>query len=601
MNKPQAHAGATPPAALKANSNAATVIAVGALLYLAAAWLIDDKYYQLILTLVPIWATVGVAWNLFSGYSGLMSFGHAAFFGLGAYTVAILLATYGISPWLGIPLAAVVGGLSGLLIGLPTLRLRGHYFALAMLAYPLALLYLFEWMGYQEVALPMHRESPLSFMQFSDQRIYVLLAVLLLVLALAINLRVVRSRFGLSLLAIKQNEPAAMGAGIHPRLWKLRALVLSAALTGLAGGLYAVVLVIVTPPAVFSMHVSAQPLIVTLFGGVAVLFGPVLGALTLVPLGEVLHAELGDKLPGIQGVVFGAAIILIVLVAPEGLIPWVQAKLARRRAAPPAAPDFQAESFVRAAAEAQAAPPQTLLSVRNLGIRFGGLQALGGVSFEVRQGEILGIIGPNGAGKTTLFNALNGFITPSSGSVTIAGRELVGQAPYEICSAGVGRTFQIVRPFARLSILDNVVIGAFCQEANDAAAYVRAGEAIAAVGLAGREQRIGGSLTTVELRLMEVARALAARPRVLLLDEILAGLGANEVEHMLHVIDRVRRSGVTVVIIEHTMQAMVRLADRLLVLDHGEVLAAGDPQTVTNDPAVIEAYLGKKWLHRAEA
>ncbi|MGS0753552.1 branched-chain amino acid ABC transporter permease [Roseateles sp. GG27B] len=255
---------------MKANSNAAATIAVGALLYLALAWLINDKYYQLILTLVPIWATVGVAWNLFSGYSGLMSFGHAAFFGLGAYTVAILLATYGISPWLGIPLAAVVGGLSGLLIGLPTLRLRGHYFALAMLAYPLALLYLFEWMGYQEVALPMHRESPLSFMQFSDQRIYVLLAVLLLVLALAINLRVVRSRFGLSLLAIKQNEPAAMGAGIHPRLWKLRALVLSAALTGLAGGLYAVVLVIVTPPAVFSMHVSAQPLIVTLFGGAAV-------------------------------------------------------------------------------------------------------------------------------------------------------------------------------------------------------------------------------------------------------------------------------------------------------------------------------------------
>ena len=594
----------TAPASLKANSNAATIIAVGALLYLALAWLINDKYYQLILTLVPIWATVGVAWNLFSGYSGLMSFGHAAFFGLGAYTVAILLATYGISPWLGIPLAAVVGGLSGLLIGLPTLRLRGHYFALAMLAYPLALLYLFEWMGYQEVALPMHREAPLSFMQFSDQRIYVLLAVLLLVLALAINLRVVRSRFGLSLLAIKQNEPAAMGAGIHPRLWKLRALVLSAALTGLAGGLYAVVLVIVTPPAVFSMHVSAQPLIITLFGGVAVLFGPVLGALSLVPLGEVLHAELGDKLPGIQGVVFGAAIILIVLLAPEGLIPWVQARLARlarRRAAAPAAPDFHAEPFVRAAAEAQTAAPHTLLSVRDLGIRFGGLQALNQVSFEVFEGEILGIIGPHRAGKTTLFNALHGFIQPRAGSVALAGRELVGQAPYQICSAGVGRTFQIVRPFARLSILDNVVIGAFCQEPNDAAAYVRAGEAIAAVGLGGREQRIGGSLTTVELRLMEVARALAARPRVLLLDEILAGLGANEVEHMLHVIARLRRSGVTVVIIEHTMQAMVRLADRLLVLDHGEVLAVGDPQIVTNDPAVIEAYLGKKWLHRAEA
>ena len=583
------------------------LIVIGALLYLGATATVTDKYYQLVLTLVPIWATVGVAWNLFSGYSGLMSFGHAAFFGLGAYTVAIGLATFGLSPWLGIPLAAGVGAVSGLLVGLPTLRLRGHYFALAMLAYPLALLYVFEWLGYQEVALPMHREAPLAFMQFTDQRIYVLLAVALLVLALALNLRVARSRFGLSLLAIKQNEPAAMASGIHPRLWKLRALVLSAALTALAGGLYAIVLVIVTPPAVFSMHVSAQPLIVTLFGGVAVLFGPVLGALTLVPLGEVLHAELGDKLPGIQGVVFGGAIILIVLAAPAGLIPWVQALVARlaaqRRAAPPVPPDFPATTFVRAQRNADAGVAHrpslvttNLMTVRDLGVRFGGLHALAGVSFEVRQGEVLGIIGPNGAGKTTLFNALNGFIAPSSGSVSISGLELVGKPPHQVCSAGVGRTFQIVRPFARLSILDNVVVGAFCHEARDADAYARAMEAIAAVGLSGREARIGSTLTTVELRLLELARALAARPKLLLLDEILAGLGSNEVEHLLHVIDRLRSAGITVVIIEHTMQAMVRLADRLLVLDHGVVLAQGDPQSVTNNPAVIEAYLGKKWL-----
>lgn len=579
-------------------------IVIGALLYLGATATVSDKYLQLILTLVPIWATVGVAWNLFSGYSGLMSFGHAAFFGLGAYTVAIGLATFGLSPWFGIPIAAVVGAVSGLLIGLPTLRLRGHYFALAMLAYPLALLYVFEWLGYQEVALPMHREAPLAFMQFADQRVYVALAVAMLVLALALNLRVARSRFGLSLLAIKQNEPAAMASGIHPRLWKLRALVLSGALTALAGGLYAVVLVIVTPPAVFAMHVSAQPLIVTLFGGVAVLFGPVLGALTLVPLGEVLHAQLGDVLPGIQGVVFGAAIILIVLIAPAGLIPWAQARLARvaarRGTALPVPPDFPATTFVRAVAATTAHRPSlvptNLLAVRDLGVRFGGLQALAGVSFEVRQGEVLGIIGPNGAGKTTLFNALNGFITPSSGSVAIAGLELVGKPPYAVCSAGVGRTFQIVRPFARLSILDNVVVGAFCHEKRDADAYVRAMEAITAVGLAGREARIGSTLTTVELRLLELARALAARPKLLLLDEILAGLGTNEVEHLLHVIDRLRSAGITVVIIEHTMQAMVRLADRLLVLDHGVVLAQGEPEAVTNNPAVIEAYLGKKWL-----
>jgi branched-chain amino acid transport system permease protein len=576
-------------------------IAIGAGLYLALAFLVNDKYYQLILTLVPIWATVGVAWNLFSGYSGLMSFGHAAFFGLGAYAVAILLATFGLSPWLGVIVAAGVGAIAGLLVGLPTLRLRGHYFALAMLAYPLALLYLFEWMGYQEVALPMHRDAPFAYMQFSDQRIYVVLAVLLLVGALLLNLRVARSRFGLSLLAIKQNEPAAMGAGIDPRRWKLRALILSAALTGLAGGLYAVVLVIVTPAAVFGMHVSAQALIVSLFGGVATLFGPVVGALALVPLGEALNAELGDKLPGIQGVVFGAAIILIVLIAPEGLIPRVQARLrARRRDTEPAPPAFDSPTFVRATT-APATAPRTLLTVRGLSVGFGGLKALSDVGFEVHEGEILGIIGPNGAGKTTLFNTLNGFIAPLSGSVSLTGSELVGKPPYEVCRAGVGRTFQVVRPFARLSILDNVVVGAFCKEPGDAAAYARARETIDAVGLSGREARIGSVLTTVELRLMELARALAAKPRLLLLDEILAGLGANEVEHLLHAIELVRATGVTVIIIEHTMHAMVRLADRLLVLDHGVVLAQGDPKVVTSDPAVVEAYLGKRWVARAEA
>ncbi len=577
------------------------VMAAAAMLYLALAGVVGNRYYQLIMTLVPIWATVGVAWNLFSGYSGLMSFGHAAFFGLGAYTVAIGLANFGITPWLGIPAAAVVGALAGLLVGLPTLRLRGHYFALAMLAYPLALLYLFEWMGFQEVALPMHREAPALYMQFADQRLYVLLAVALLLLALWVSLRISSSRFGLTLLAIKQNEPAAMAAGIDPRVAKLRALVLSAALTALAGGLYAVVLLIVTPAAVFGMHVSAQPLIVTLFGGVATLFGPVLGALALVPMGEVLHAELGDQLPGIQGVVFGAAIILIVLVAPAGLLPWVQARWAARKAPSAAAfPAFNAQPFERNASPA--ALGATLLEVRDLSVRFGGLQALSNVSFDVQEGEILGIIGPNGAGKTTLFNALNGFIAPATGSVRVKGSELVGRAPYAVCRAGLSRTFQHVRAFARLSVLSNVVVGAFSSTTTDAQANARAAAAIATVGLAGREHRLGGALTTVELRLLELARALAARPKLLLLDETLAGLGAGEVEHALHVIEAVRRSGVTVVIIEHTMPAMVRLADRLLVLDHGVVIAQGAPQTVTADPAVIQAYLGKRWLaHHAQA
>ena len=576
------------------------MVVVALAVYVGVGWLIADRYYQLIFTIILIWAVVGVAFNLFSGYSGLLSFGHAAFFGLGAYTVALLSVIGGVSPWIGIFVAALVGGIAGLVIGYPTFRLRGHYFALAMLAYPLVLLYLFQWLGYQEVSLPMVREGAASYMQFADTRIYILICAVLLAIALAINLYVARSRFGLSLLAIKQNEPAAMAAGINPIVWKLKAIMLSASITAVAGGVYAVVQLIVTPDSVFGLLVSSRALIVTLFGGIGTVWGPVVGALVLIPLGEVLHVQLSHILPGIQGVVLGIAIIAVVLLAPEGILPYVLRHFRRADASAAAgALALDAAPYVR-----NSTPPglgATILEAREVAVRFGGLQALSNVTFEVRAGEILGIIGPNGAGKTTLFNILNGFIPPTQGSIRFQGHELVGKPAYEICRAGIGRTFQIVRPFAGLSVLRNVVIGAFAHQPDEAAAYEDARRALERVGLASRASVLAGNLTTIELRLMELARALASRPKLLLLDEILAGLGAGEVEHMLRAIAAIRKEGVSIVIIEHTMHAMVRLADRLVVLDHGETIATGDPATVINQPRVIEAYLGKKWAKRAAA
>ncbi|MDT8397784.1 MAG: branched-chain amino acid ABC transporter ATP-binding protein/permease [Pseudomonadales bacterium] len=575
-------------------------IAVFCLLYGILALLVENSYYQLIMTIVPIWAVLGLSWNLLSGYSGLISFGHAAFFGLGAYLVALLLGNWNISPWLSIPLAGLAGGLAGLLVGLPTFRLRGHYFALAMLAYPLALLYVFEWLGYQEVALPMKREDPALYMQFGNQQIYIFLALLLLLLALLVTSRLAASRFGVALLAIKQDEDAAEAAGIDTLKWKLIAITISAALAGAAGGFYAVVLLVVTPLAVFGMLVSAQALIMAMFGGVGTLWGPVLGAFVLVPLSELLHARYAADFPGIQGIIYGLAIIAVILFAPEGIIWKIRSLLRpgqiRVLGSTASRADLSAAASLLHVDSAGQADSQIILQVKTLSRAFGGLQAIDGLSFEVRQGELLGIIGPNGAGKTTLFNLLNGFIAPDAGDIVFRGQSLRKLRPNRICRLGIARTFQVARPFPHLSVFDNVVIGAYGTSPDDAEAGRRASAAIKLVELQDHLDTPAARLSNRQLRLMELARALASAPGLILVDEILAGLDSEAMQTVLRILRKVTALGITIIIIEHSMQAMVQLVERFIVLDHGALLAQGTPTEIVRDPRVIAAYLGKKWL-----
>jgi ABC-type branched-subunit amino acid transport system ATPase component/ABC-type branched-subunit amino acid transport system permease subunit len=594
-------------------------LALFALAYAAVAMVVTNSYYQLMLTLVLVWAVFGLSWNVLSGYTGLISFGHAAFFGIGAYTTVLGQVYLNLSPWITIPIAVALGALAGLIVGFPTFRLRGHYFALAMLAYPLALLYVFEWLGYQELTIPMRRDAPVAYMQFEDPRINTLIALVMLVGTVIVTRFIERSRFGMALLAIKQNEAAAEAAGIDTLRWKLKAITVSGAIAAMAGGFYTIVLLVVTPPSVFGMLVSAQALTVAMFGGVGTVWGPVIGSVILIPISEILHAELGAKIPGIQGVVFGTAIIAVILLAPEGIF-WrvrdlLRARPSRSSRTAASAPHAEVPSEARRNAKSDllGAPQDAerggsgtrstdiILSVQGLSKSFGGLKAVQNVSFDVHRGEILGIIGPNGAGKTTLFNLLNGFLLPNAGRVLLDGKDMVGRKPHVLCAAGVGRTFQVMRPFLRMSVADNVVTGAYVHAETDEEARRRADEAVAAVGLADVADRLGGELTTKQLRLMELARALAGRPRLLLLDETLAGLGHSEVGDVLQVIRRLARSGITIVIIEHTMGAMVQLVDRFVVLDHGTVLVEGAPKAVTKDRRVIEAYLGKKWSVHADA
>jgi ABC-type branched-subunit amino acid transport system ATPase component/ABC-type branched-subunit amino acid transport system permease subunit len=585
--------GAGPP--LRRNLIALAVMAVA---YLVLTIFVRNSYYQLILTLVPVWALFGVSWNILSGYGGQLSFGHASFFGIGAYTVTLAVVYWRLSPWLGILLGMVLGGVAAVAIGTPTFRLRGHYFALSMLAYPLAILYVMQYLGFQEVSIPMHREHAAAFMEFAEQRIYTLIAVGLLVGGVAVSLVIEHSRFGLALLAIRQNELAAEAAGINARLWKMRSLVVSGMMAAVAGGFYARVLLVVTPDSVFGMLVSAQAVVVTLFGGVASVWGPLIGAAILVPLAETLQAELGTYLPGIQGVVYGIAIIGIMLLSPDGLFWTVRDRWLRPRAAAPVPELVPLPSPARPVAAPAGAP---LLQVENLSRAFGGLKAVSEVSFSIAEGEILGIIGPNGAGKTTLFNVLNGVLSADAGSAQLAGRPMLGRKTFEVCRMGVGRTFQVVRSFPRLPVLDNVIVAAYGAGLSDRDAIASAGRALHQVGLQEESGVAAGQLTNKQLRLMELARALAGHPRLLLLDETLAGLGREECDSVLKVLAELREQGMTICIIEHTMHAMMRLADRFVVLDHGRVLATGLPRAVVEDASVIEAYLGKKWLARQNA
>jgi branched-chain amino acid transport system permease protein len=590
------------PGALSRLRRDALIFAVLLSGYLLLGSLVRNSYYQLMMTLVPIWASIGLAWNLFSGYSGLMSFGHASFIGIGAYTVALLAAFCGVSPWFGIPLGSAIAAGAAVLIGLPTFRLRGHYFALAMLAYPLVLLYVLQYLGYQEVTLPMHRENPVAWIQFSDRRWDMVLAAGLLVVAMAVSMLVENSRFGLSLMALRQNELAAQAAGLNARRLKMIALAISGALAAAGGGLYACVLLIVTPEAMFGMLTSAQALVIPLFGGAGSYWGPLIGAAVLIPLAETLQAELGDIIPGIQGVVYGVAVILVMLLAPDGVFWTIRDRVLRDKAKPQAksgtrarVPDEPVGLLVSSAADPAVGP---LLEVEDISRSFGGLRAVEGVSLAAFPGRVLGIIGPNGAGKTTLFNLVNGVLRPDRGQVRLAGETMNGRPLHQIARAGIGRTFQVVRSFPRLPVLENVIVGAYGAGFGGAEATHLAELALAWTGLSPLAAAPAGGLTNKELRLMELARALAGRPRVLLLDETLAGMGHEECDEVLSVLQRLRSAGMTVIIIEHTMSAMLRIADELLVVDHGKLLIHGAPREVLEDRRVIEAYLGSKWAEK---
>jgi branched-chain amino acid transport system permease protein len=597
------------PCALQSRLRAYSVPVIAFVIFVAIVSQITDFYLSRLAALIAFWAAVGMTWNLIGGYAGQLSLGHAAFVGLGGYVALVLQQEFGIVPWVGLLASTVAAALAALIVGAPTLRLSGIYFSLATLAYPLILQVLFTYWGYQEALIPAHPESPFLFMQWRDNRWYAAIFGTILMFCWLATVFLERSHWRYLLTAVREDEAAASAVGINTWLVKLWAFVISGSIAGMVGVIYAQMLFVVTPETMFGIGVSVQALVVNLVGGVGYAIGPLLGTLIAVPISQALEAQFGS-ISGAAQLVYGLVLIVVVLTIPRGLIDELrridpsrhptlgklQAWLTRGTTdvTPP-----PASSVVAVAANASLAKGEVLLNAEGLGKAYGGVIALRDFNLEIRQHEFIGIVGPNGAGKTTLFDLLTGFQRPTSGRLYLRGENVTRSAPYRLARSGIRRTFQIPRPFGRLSVYENAMLGGLVSATEVAASSMDEAtwRPLRAVGLEHLANKPAESLGPSQIRLLEVARALVSRPTLLLLDEPLAGLDASEVHELINILRGQQTEGLTIVLVDHAIGTVAKIVERLLVIDNGILIADGAPVEVTRMPRVIEAYLGSRWDH----
>ncbi|HAF08960.1 MAG TPA: branched-chain amino acid ABC transporter [Chloroflexi bacterium] len=560
----------------------------------APSLLVPDDFVQRVLTLMCLWAVAATAWNLAYGYAGLLSFGHSAFVGIGAYVFVLTANHWGLSPFLAIPLAALCGAAVAAAIGVPTLRLSGAYLGLATLVMPLLAIVVLDYLGLNELTVPIIRDRPGLSMEFADPRAYSILSFCLLLLVLLGMARLEHSRVGFFLRAIRENPAVAGALGVDVVRWRLAAFCASAAIAAAMGVIWSkAALLVVASHDVFGLSVGIQMISVSLVGGLGNIWGPVIGASLLVPLAEVLTLYVGPRIPSIQILAYGVTLVVVILVAPDGLYWWIQSRRSSRgKDAMPLAAASDPGAIPVARASTGDAP---LLVVERVAKAFGGVRAVRGVSFTVRRGELLGIIGPNGAGKTTLFNMVSGLYTVDAGRLIFDGTDITRRATYERCRLGIGRTFQTPQMLARLGVRGNVMVAAFNRTHNTRSARLLADDALRAVALLHRADDSVQSLSTLEGKLLELARALAAGPSLLLADEPMAGLSPGEQASLGVLFQEISGAGITVLIIEHSVRSLLKIVDRIVALDDGEVIADDVGSAVIRHPRVVEAYLGKKW------
>ncbi|MCC6470079.1 MAG: branched-chain amino acid ABC transporter ATP-binding protein/permease [Alphaproteobacteria bacterium] len=547
-------------------------------------------FVESFLYLIFLWVALATSWAILSGYSGYFSFGHGAFFGAGMYTTANLAGPLGLPFLWTVPAAGLSAMVLGVAVGAVVFRvrrLRGELFALLTLAVTFVLatvvlntpldggpgVYL------SGVKLP-------ALYGGGTSTIYLLgLAVALASVVAA--LLVQQSRLGRGLFAISDDEDVAEVMGIPSFRYKLTALAMSCFLAGVAGGIHAVFVFYVTVAETFSITVPLYVVLMSVLGGARHWIGPAIGAALVTAL---TYAFVGGDLAVIGRAAIGLVLVLAVLFLPQG----VTGLLASRARRSLRLPQPGAAMPPAVAPQRPLRPGSPLLACQDVQLSFRGVRALGGVELEVREGEILGLVGPNGSGKSTLTNVISGYYRPDAGRVLFAGHDLGHEPAHRIARLGIARTYQIPRPYARLSVAENVALSAMFGAAGlePDAALRRAMDSLAIVGLDARARTLPRELNLHQRKFLELARVVASGARLVLLDEVLAGLSPAEMDSALSLVRAIRDRGTTIVFIEHNMRAVLSLTDRLVVLNHGQVIAAGAPRAVMRQPEVVAAYLG---------